>query len=250
MDPRKDYYATLGVLPSAEPIVIRAAYPALAQRYHPDRHSASTGDDLQKRMAELNEAYEVLSNDATRREYDKARGTGAFSADPYFTQSAESEPTDSDPLEHDWAIALRYYPDIANLARRLSRISWRLGYAFRAHLLDAKAFENRAAIADALEKEFLRSYFGENEALLAFARHLIERGHKAAARALNEAVRILGSNVNSERVIGQITADFDLNGEKAAAMRARQQVIVKCCASCRAIVTAHPLYSFIHRLTT
>jgi curved DNA-binding protein CbpA len=33
MNATKDYYATLGVLPSAEDIVIRAAYKALAQRY-------------------------------------------------------------------------------------------------------------------------------------------------------------------------------------------------------------------------
>ena len=33
----KDYYRTLGVLDDAEDIVIKAAYHALAQRYHPDR---------------------------------------------------------------------------------------------------------------------------------------------------------------------------------------------------------------------
>ena len=35
-----DHYATLGVLPDAEDIVVRAAYRALAQRYHPDRCAA------------------------------------------------------------------------------------------------------------------------------------------------------------------------------------------------------------------
>ena len=33
----KDYYRTLGVLDDAEDIIIRAAYKALAQRYHPDK---------------------------------------------------------------------------------------------------------------------------------------------------------------------------------------------------------------------
>jgi curved DNA-binding protein CbpA len=37
MDASKDYYAILGLTPSAEEVVIRAAYKALAQRYHPDR---------------------------------------------------------------------------------------------------------------------------------------------------------------------------------------------------------------------
>ena len=37
MNSTKDYFAVLGVLPTAEDIVIRAVYRALAQRYHPDR---------------------------------------------------------------------------------------------------------------------------------------------------------------------------------------------------------------------
>ena len=36
MDPNKDYYAILGVHPTAEKAVIDAAYKALAKRYHPD----------------------------------------------------------------------------------------------------------------------------------------------------------------------------------------------------------------------
>ena len=33
----KDYYCILGVIKSAEDIVIKAAYRALAQKYHPDK---------------------------------------------------------------------------------------------------------------------------------------------------------------------------------------------------------------------
>ena len=33
----KDYYRILGILDDAEDIIIRAAYKALAQRYHPDK---------------------------------------------------------------------------------------------------------------------------------------------------------------------------------------------------------------------
>ncbi len=64
----------LGVLPTAEDFVIRAAYKALAQRYHPDR---VVGDrpTANARMAEINQAYEVLSDTACRRAYDTARGS-------------------------------------------------------------------------------------------------------------------------------------------------------------------------------
>jgi DnaJ-class molecular chaperone len=37
MNSQKDYYRILGVLDDAEDIVIKAAYRALAQRYHPDQ---------------------------------------------------------------------------------------------------------------------------------------------------------------------------------------------------------------------
>ena len=49
----KDYYAILGVLPSAEEIVIKAAYRALSKRYHPDVY---TGPNIAEKMADINEA--------------------------------------------------------------------------------------------------------------------------------------------------------------------------------------------------
>ena len=63
MDSNKDYYAVLGVLPTAEDAVIRAAYKALAQRYHPDRNDS---ESAKERMQEINEAYSILSDSKTR----------------------------------------------------------------------------------------------------------------------------------------------------------------------------------------
>lgn len=67
-----DLYAELGVAPQAEPEVIRAAFRALAQRYHPDRqvgHSALWA----AKMARINQAYSVLSQPERRRAYDASR---------------------------------------------------------------------------------------------------------------------------------------------------------------------------------
>jgi hypothetical protein len=60
----RDYYAILGVNPSAEPEVIKAAYNALARKHHPD-----TGGNAE-RMKGINEAFEVLSDTAKRARYD------------------------------------------------------------------------------------------------------------------------------------------------------------------------------------
>jgi curved DNA-binding protein CbpA len=67
-----DYYAVLGVNPGAEDIVIRAAYKALAQRYHPDRFQGSK-DEAHRRMSELTQAYEVLADPIRRPKYDRRR---------------------------------------------------------------------------------------------------------------------------------------------------------------------------------
>ena len=69
----KDYYAILQVHPRAEPEVIEAAYRRLSRKYHPDvRGQADAGH----RMRELNEAFEVLSDPARRRAYDRQRSFG------------------------------------------------------------------------------------------------------------------------------------------------------------------------------
>ncbi|HEX5826388.1 MAG TPA: DnaJ domain-containing protein [Candidatus Limnocylindrales bacterium] len=65
MSPERDAYSVLQVAPTAEMDVIRAAYRALARRYHPD----GTCPDPE-RMAELNRAYERLKHPDVRRSYD------------------------------------------------------------------------------------------------------------------------------------------------------------------------------------
>lgn len=209
MDPRKDYYATLGVLPAAEDVVIRAAYRALAQRYHPDR-ALHDPAEAHRRMTEINEAYEVLSDPASRTSYDSARGSGAQSADAYFSETQETESEDRDPLEADWNLAKSYFPDLLALETRLAKVSWRLAYAFRAHLLETKQFQDRQQIAQTAETQFLKTYFGTNLKIVEFARSLITAGHKAPAKSLNEAVRVLGSGVEAETLIQKISRDFRL----------------------------------------
>ena len=50
---QRDYYQVLGVSPTADSIVIRAAYKALMKTYHPDRV-----DSYQDKVKSINEAYE------------------------------------------------------------------------------------------------------------------------------------------------------------------------------------------------
>ena len=66
----KDYYKILGILDDAEDIIIRAAYKALAQKYHPDKWRGDV-NEANLRMAEINEAYQVLSDKDSKEKYDE-----------------------------------------------------------------------------------------------------------------------------------------------------------------------------------
>jgi curved DNA-binding protein CbpA len=66
-----DPYRLLQVIPGAEPEVIKAAYRALARKYHPDMG----GTDLQMTM--LNAAWETLRDGAGRELYDRERKEAA-----------------------------------------------------------------------------------------------------------------------------------------------------------------------------
>ena len=64
----KDYYAALGVPKDADAATIKKAYRKLARDLHPD-----TNPGGEERFKEVSEAYDVLSDDTKRREYDEAR---------------------------------------------------------------------------------------------------------------------------------------------------------------------------------
>ena len=64
----KDYYKTLGVAKDASADAIKKAFRKLARKYHPD---ISKEADAQQRMAEVNEAYNVLSDPEKRKAYDE-----------------------------------------------------------------------------------------------------------------------------------------------------------------------------------
>ncbi len=71
---KKDFYDTLGVDKSASGEDIKKAYRQLAKKYHPDINKA---DDAAQNFKDVNEAYQVLSDDQKRSQYDQF-GHAAF----------------------------------------------------------------------------------------------------------------------------------------------------------------------------
>ncbi len=67
----KDFYATLGVAKDASQADIKKAYRKLARELHPDKNPGNA--TAEARFKEVSEAYSVLSDETSRKEYDDAR---------------------------------------------------------------------------------------------------------------------------------------------------------------------------------
>ena len=81
----KNYYDILGVKKDASKDDIRRAFKKLSVKYHPDKHINDSEEDKKKaeeKFKEINEAYETLSDDKKRQEYDNPISEG-FGFDPF-----------------------------------------------------------------------------------------------------------------------------------------------------------------------
>jgi DnaJ-class molecular chaperone with C-terminal Zn finger domain len=81
---KRDYYEVLGVQRNASPDEIKKAFRRLARLYHPD---VNKEPDAEARFKEINEAYEVLSDNQKRAMYDRfghnMPGSGGAGFDPF-----------------------------------------------------------------------------------------------------------------------------------------------------------------------
>ncbi len=79
----KDFYKVLGVKKDASADEIKKAYRTLARKHHPDKNPDNASAEA--KFKEVSEAYDVLSDAKTRKEYDEARtlfGAAADSGSP------------------------------------------------------------------------------------------------------------------------------------------------------------------------
>lgn len=102
---KRDYYDLLGVPKDASARQIKKAFHKLALKYHPDRNK---DPDAEAKFRDVADAYETLSDDKRRREYDQfgPRSEQDFGgADAHFKEHFQSFNfddlfKDSDPFGH------------------------------------------------------------------------------------------------------------------------------------------------------
>ncbi|TRY57845.1 hypothetical protein DNTS_017645 [Danionella cerebrum] len=68
----KDFYEILGVPKDASERQIKKSFHKLAMRFHPDKNKSP---DAEAKFREIAEAYETLSDDSRRKEYDQMRSS-------------------------------------------------------------------------------------------------------------------------------------------------------------------------------
>lgn len=109
----KDYYKILHISENSTQEEIKSAYRRLARKWHPD--VAGNSEDVIVNFKDINEAYETLSNEIKKADYDKARRFYSYSSlgasaknrekngekkDTYQKEKREEEKTSSKQTYH------------------------------------------------------------------------------------------------------------------------------------------------------
>ncbi len=206
----KNYYHILGLSFESNPEkqLIEAAYKALVKIYHPD---VFHGDkkSLNRKISEINEAYEILSVTKKKEIYDKK--LKKYQIEKSFDYSDEEfEDKDifnSKFIDEDWEIALLVYPELEQNKNILSKYSQKLGLQFQFYLLETKEFYKYENIKNKFINAFLERKFGTSHEIKTFSKILIENNFRKNAIYLNKLIKVIGSK-SEKRIIKTFFKQF------------------------------------------
>jgi tetratricopeptide (TPR) repeat protein len=109
----RDYYQILGIGRGATQQEIKKAYFRLAKRYHPDRHVGSGLSDMKEKLETLftniTEAYDVLTRDDKRQEYDLSLAKGLSRQRPAEQNKTQQEDSKKGSAASQFNEGLKHY---------------------------------------------------------------------------------------------------------------------------------------------
>jgi curved DNA-binding protein CbpA len=200
-----NYYRILGVDNNAELIIIRAAYKTLIQKYHPDKAK----DDSERKIFNektklINEAYDVLRDEIKRKAYDQN-----FSSN----NSQKNEHTKTNNYDADWSVVIDNFPVIRFEYEELLVLSQEVANEFKQIIIKNKKFSESKSLAKKLKYDFFRKNYGDNTDCQDFAYWLHKADRIDIANELKNFVRILGSDIDNEKLIADLSDKYDLKYE-------------------------------------
>lgn len=170
----KDFYETLGIAPEAGKGEIKKAYFKLVRQYPPDR--------FEEEFMAIREAYEVLSDEKTRQEFDLI-----YKMPPVFREKFELSLTYIEENELEKAISI--LEDLVKKIPGMSVLNLLLGEVYSKNSNTGKAIK----IFEKLVKETP----GNAGFLGHLANSYLERGwHKKAADTFKKAIKIDRDNLS------------------------------------------------------
>ncbi|QPJ63092.1 MAG: DnaJ domain-containing protein [Candidatus Nitronauta litoralis] len=94
----RDYYKILGVQKKDNAQTIKKKFRALAREHHPDANSGS--ETSEEKFKLISEAYEILSDNKKRKEYDRMRsGSGSGPSSRRYSRQRGSGAPGDDPFD-------------------------------------------------------------------------------------------------------------------------------------------------------
>ncbi len=170
----KNYYEVLDVSPHATAIEIKKAYFVMVRRYHPDKHPDE--------FMEIREAYEALSNEETRQEYDEIASMPK-AARSVFEQARLSL------LEGETESAIALFEEVTI---RFNNISLVMGLLGEAYLKNGNSGKALNIFEDLVVKHPSNAGFKRN-----LAHAYLERGwYKKALSAYRDAIELDEDNLS------------------------------------------------------
>ena len=94
-----DYYQIMGLAPNAEEKEIKARFRFLSHAYHPDKFPEEPKQSAEEEFKKINAAYQILSREDQRADYDASLKTAADSAPPFEAKKRKASSPSPKPGE-------------------------------------------------------------------------------------------------------------------------------------------------------